>query len=354
MIDLARLLEQATQRQASDLHLLAQGPPRIRRYGDLESLEPDPLAPEPLAEALREIMPEAARRQFDAEDGADFAYSRSGLGRFRVNVFRQFSGIGAVFRCIPDQIQSLENLGLPEVLHQFALQQMGLVLVTGKTGSGKSTTLAAMIDAINRRRRGHIVTIEDPIEFVHSRKRSVVSQREVGRHTPQFLDALHSALREDPDVIMVGELRDLETVSLAVTAAEMGILVFGTLHSASAVSSIDRLVNTFPSNQQAQVRKIVSTSLRGVVSQQLLRRADGSGRVLAVEVLVNNHAVGNILREGKTEQLDDVIRSSALQGMVNMDASIQRLLDAGLITGREAYTAALDKSRFERAAKGGG
>ena len=350
MIDLARLLEAATRRGASDLHLMADGPPRIRCTGDLEVLEEEPLEPEALAEALGAIMPEFAHAQFEAEDGTDFAYTARGTGRFRVNVMRQFSGIGAVFRWIPDEVQSLESLGLPEVLEQFALQTHGLVLVTGKTGSGKSTTLAAMIDAINRRRRGHIVTIEDPVEFVHTRKRSLVSQREVGRHTPAFADALRSALREDPDVIMVGELRDLETMGLAVTAAEMGILVFGTLHTAGAVSAIDRLVNTFPAKRQAQVRNMVSTSLQGIVSQQLLRRADGTGRVLAAEVLVNNHAVGNMLREGKTEQLENVIRGGALQGMVSMDVSIQRLLDAGLVSAQEAYAAALDKSRFERAA----
>ncbi len=350
MVDLTRLLQSATNRGASDLHVMADGPPRIRVSGDLAPLSDERLDPEALGEAVTTIMPEAARARFDAEDGADFAYSLRDVGRFRVNVMRQFSGIGAIFRSIPEEVQSLESLGLPEVLEQFALQTHGLVLVTGKTGSGKSTTLAAMIDAINRRRRGHIITIEDPIEFVHTRKRCLVSQREVGEHTSDFADALRSALREDPDVVMVGELRDLETISLAVTAAEMGILVFATLHTAGAISTIDRLVNTFPAARQAQVRNMVSTSLQGIVSQQLLRRADGMGRVLAAEVLVNNHAVGNLLREGKTDQLDNVIRGGALQGMVAMDGSIQRLLDAGLISGREAYAAALDKSRFERAA----
>ena len=349
MIELGAMLQDAIRRDASDLHLMAGGPARIRRHGDLETIGAEALPAAELDEALRAIMPESALAQFDAEDGTDFAYSGRGIGRFRVNVFRQFAGVAAVFRWIPDQVKPLESLGLPDVLGQFSLQNNGLVLVTGKTGSGKSTTLASMIDAINQRRRSHIITIEDPVEFVHTRKRSLVSQREVGRHTPRFADALRSALREDPDVIMVGELRDLETVSLAVTAAEMGILIFGTLHTAGAVSTIDRLVNTFPPKQQAQVRNMVSTSLQGVVSQQLLRRADGSGRVLAAEVLVNNHAVGNIIREGKTDQLENVIRSGALQGMVSMDVSIQRLLDAGLITGREAYAAALDKSRFDNA-----
>lgn len=347
-VDLTSLLREMIRLDASDLHLMAEGPPRVRRTGDLEILNPELLGPDALEEALREIMPESALAEFDERDGADFAHVARGIGRFRVNVFRHFAGIGAVFRWIPDQIQSLESLGLPEALHQFGLQSNGMVLVTGKTGSGKSTTLAAIIDAINQRRRGHIITIEDPVEFIHTRKKSLVSQREVGRHTPTFVDALRSALREDPDVIMVGELRDLETMALAVTAAEMGILIFGTLHTAGAVSTIDRMINTFPPKRQGQVRHMLSTSLQGVVSQQLLRRADGGGRVVAAEVLINNHAVGNIMREGKTEQLNDIIRSSALQGMLSMDASIQRLLDADVITAREAYATATDKSRFER------
>jgi len=352
MIDLDRLLQESIRRDGSDLHLLADSPARVRRHGQLELLGTDSLSAGPLSEALDGIMPEAARRQFREHDGTDFAHVARGVGRFRVNVFRHFGGVGAVFRWIPDQILSLENLGLPEVLRQFGMQSNGLVLVTGKTGSGKSTTLAAMIDTINQRRRGHIITIEDPVEFIHTRKKSLVSQREVGRHTPRFIDALRSALREDPDVIMVGELRDLETMALAVTAAEMGILIFGTLHTSGAVSTIDRMINTFPPIRQAQVRNMLSTSLQGVVSQQLLQRADDNGRVLAAEVLINNHAVGNIIREGKTDQLDNVIRSGALQGMVSMDASIQRLLDGGLISAQEAHATAFDKSRFERGAKG--
>jgi len=353
MIDLGQMLQETVRRDASDLHFLAGEPPRIRRYGDLEPLTRDPLRAADVSTALDAIMPEAARTQLAAEDGTDFAYAARGVGRFRVNVFRQFAGLGGVFRWIPDHILTLEALGLPEVLPQLCLQQNGLILVTGKTGSGKSTTLAAMIDYINQRRRAHIVTIEDPIEFIHARKRSLVSQREVGHHTPRFASALRSALREDPDVVMVGELRDLETISLAVTAAEMGILIFGTLHTAGAVSTIDRLVNTFPAKQQPQVRNMLSTSLQAVISQQLVRRADGGGRVAAVELLINNYAVGNIIREGKTEQLDGVVRSGALQGMLSMDTSIQRLLDAGHITARDAYAMAQDKSRFERAGKDG-
>ena len=346
-IDIASLLDEAVRREASDLHLMAGNPPRIRRHGELESLEGEPLDPEALGEALTEIMPEASRAELDRDDGTDFAHAQRGSGRFRVNVLRQFYGLGAVFRTIPEQVLPLETLGLPEVLQQFALQNNGLVLVTGKTGSGKSTTLASLLDAINQRRRAHIVTIEDPVEYVHTRKRSLVSQREVGQHTASFASALRSALREDPDIIMVGELRDLETISLAVTAAEMGILIFATLHTASATSTVERLVNTFASKQQAQVRNMLSTSLQAVISQQLVRRDDGEGRVAAVEVLINNHAVGNIIREGKTEQLDGVIRSGALQGMMSMDTSLQRLLDGGFIDARAAYVHAIDKSRFQ-------
>lgn len=347
-LDLPQLLRETARQEASDLHVMAGEPARIRCNGDLVSLGGAPMRAHAVRAALWELMPEGARQQFEADDGADFAYAARGIGRFRVNVLRHFAGMGAVFRWIPDRIMTLEALGLPEVLSQFCLQQNGLVLVTGKTGSGKSTTLAAMVDAINQRRRGHVITIEDPVEFIHTRKRSLVSQREVGRHTPRFADALRSALREDPDVVMVGELRDLETISLAVTAAEMGILIFGTLHTSSAVSTVDRLVNTFSPQQQGQVRNMLSTSLQGIVSQQLLRRSDGAGRVVAAEVLINNHAVANLIREGKADQLDGVIRSSALQGMVSMDASIQRLLDAGVITSQEAFVAAIDKARFER------
>jgi twitching motility protein PilT len=253
-----------------------------------------------------------------------------------------------VFRVIPETALSLEALNLPDVVPSLCQQHQGLILVTGKTGSGKSTTLAAMIAFINEQRRGHIITIEDPIEFVHQRKRCLISQRELGAHTQTFSAALRSALREDPDVVLIGELRDLETMSLAVTAAETGILVLGTLHTNGAVSTVDRLVNAFPISKQNQVRTMLATSLRAVISQQLVKTADGQGRVAAVEILVNTPGVANILREGKTEQLENALQTGGLQGMQSMDSALRRLLDAHAITGDEAYDNAFRKAEFER------
>lgn len=351
-IDLADLLQTTVRQGGSDLHLLAGEPPRIRINGSLSVLsgDHDALDPDGLTRTLYSIMGTDAQSEFEYHDGADLAYQVDELARFRVNVFRHIGGIGAVFRVIPENKPSLAQLGLPDVVYNFARYPSGIVLVTGKTGSGKSTTLAALIHQINDTRRDHIIAIEDPIEFVHSRRKSLVSQRQVGKHVGTFANALRSALREDPDVIMVGELRDFETMALAVTAAEMGILVLGTLHTSGAVATVDRMVNTFPAAQQAQVRNMLSTSLRATVSQQLLSTADGNGRVAAVEILINNHAVGNIIREGKNEQIEEVMRSGALVGMVTMDGSIQRLLDAGQITAEEAWRGAREKTRFASAA----
>lgn len=351
-IDLGSLLASTVRNGGSDLHLLAGEPPRVRINGALSTLAEghDRLDPDALNRALYQIMGTDAQSQFEHHDGADLAYEIPDLARFRVNVFRHIAGIGAVFRVIPENKPSLDNLGLPEVLHNFARYPSGIVLVTGKTGSGKSTTLAALIHQINNTRRGHIIAIEDPIEFVHARRKSLVSQRQVGKHVATFAAALRSALREDPDVIMVGELRDFETMALAVTAAEMGILVLGTLHTSGALATVDRMVNTFPAAQQAQVRNMLSTSLRATISQQLLVDASGNGRIAAVEILINNHAVANIIREGKNEQIEEVMRSGALVGMATMDSSIQRLLDAGHISPEEAWRGARDKSRFATAA----
>ncbi|MGB6451439.1 MAG: PilT/PilU family type 4a pilus ATPase [Steroidobacteraceae bacterium] len=340
-------LAEILERRGSDLHFIAGDPPRLRLYGDLQQLRPEKLEPQMVKDALYEIMPKAATDRFEAQDGADFAYSFGERGRFRVNVLRHLCGVGAVFRAIPSNAMTLDELNLPEAVRQMCRASQGLILVTGKTGSGKSTTLAAMIDDINTRVKGHILTIEDPIEFVHQRKSCLVSQREIGVHAKSFSTALHSALREDPDVILVGELRDLETMGIAVTAAEMGILVMGTLHTNGAAQTVDRMINVFPSEKQSHVRTMLSTSLRGVVSQQLLQRPDRQGRVAALEILVNTPAASNLIRQGKLDQLENIMQSGAQFGMRTMDKAIQQLLDQKLITGKEAYKKAINKSRFE-------
>ena len=335
------------ERKGSDLHFIAGDPARIRLYGDLTTLRPEKLAPDFVKETLYEIMPKAALERFESKDGADFAHTIPERGRFRVNVMRQLNGVGAVFRAIPSKALTLDELKLPESVRQMSKANNGLILVTGKTGSGKSTTLAAMIDDINLRVRGHILTIEDPIEFVHHRKNCLISQREIGEHAPSFAAALHSALREDPDVILVGELRDLETMSIAVTAAEMGILVMGTLHTNGAAQTVDRMVNVFPSDKQSHVRTMLSTSLRGVVSQQLLQKADKSGRVAALEILVNTAASANLIRQGKLDQLENVMQAGGQFGMRTMDTAIQQLLDSRQISGKEAYKKGINKAKFE-------
>lgn len=293
-------------------------------------------------------MPATSLDRLNERGNIDFSYELPDISRFRVNVFKHVHGLGAVFRSIPSEIQTLDQLGMPPVLKHLGRQNHGLILVTGPTGSGKSTTLASMIDFINNERQGHIITVEDPIEFVHRDKNSMVSQREVGHHTKSFASALRSALREDPNVILVGEMRDLETIHLAVTAAEMGILVLGTLHTNGAAAAVDRIINVFPPGEEPYIRTMLSTSLVGVVSQQLARTADRRRRVAALEILINNPAVANIIREGKSEQLDNVIQSGALQGMQSLDTSLRRLVDAKIISGDEAYLKAHHKPDFEK------
>jgi twitching motility protein PilT len=341
-------LEEILKGNGSDLHFMAGGPPRIRRYGVLKTLREETLSAEAVREAMYEIMPRQAIERFEAKDGCDFAYSLGSLARFRVNVMRHLGGMGAVFRAIPSQAMTLDQLKMPEAVRNLCKVSNGLILVTGKTGSGKSTTLAAMIDDLNVRLKGHILTIEDPIEFMHPRKNCLVSQREVGVHAPSFSAALHSALREDPDVILVGELRDLETMSTAITAAEMGILVMATLHTNGAAAAVDRMVNAFPADKQGHVRTMLSTSLRGVVSQQLVLQKGGRGRACAMEILVNTPAVSNLIRQGKIDQLENAMQSGAAQGMRTMDSAIQQLLDSGTISGRSAYEKAINKSKFEQ------
>ena len=340
-------LMQVIERDGSDLHFLAGDVPRVRQYGELKPLRPEPLDVEMVKTTLYEIMPKLSVERFESKDGTDFAHAIAGVARFRVNIMRQLNGMGAVFRVIPSNAKTADELKLPTAVRDLGKMNNGLILVTGKTGSGKSTTLAAMIDEINTREKGHILTIEDPIEFVHKRKNCLISQREIGVHAATFSSALLSALREDPDVILVGELRDLETMSIAVTAAEMGIMVMGTLHTNGAAATVDRLINAFPADKQPHVRTMLSTSLRGVVSQQLIPKADKKGRVAALEILINTPAIANLIRQGKMDQLENGMQTGSASGMRLMDAAIQSLLDQRIITGKEAYKKAINKSRFE-------
>src|SRR5690606_30301252 len=341
-------LKEALTKSASDLHFISGDPPRIRVHGQLMLMNDEVLTIDGVRAALYEIMPGTVQRDFETNDAVDFAYEMPGVPRFRVNVMRHLNGIGAVFRAIPSKALTLEELKMPEVVHNLCKQTSGMILVTGKTGSGKSTTLAAMIDAINKRIRGHILTIEDPIEFVHQRQNCLVSQREVGRHSPTFADALHSALREDPDVILVGELRDLETMSIAVTAAEMGILVMGTLHTNGAAQTVDRIINSFPGDKQSHIRTMLSTSLRGVISQQLLPTKHKPGRIAALEILVNTSAVSNLIRQGRLDQLETAMQSGGAVGMQTMDSALMDLFERRFISGREAYQQANNKAKFQQ------
>ncbi|MEE4161951.1 MAG: type IV pilus twitching motility protein PilT [Woeseiaceae bacterium] len=333
---------------ASDLHFISGDPVRARVHGKLRQLMPDVLSTDHVEICLDEIMDSATKRNFQANDAADFAYEIPDVSRFRVNAFRHLNGLGAVFRAIPSQAMKLEDLSMPKVVHELCRHTQGMILVTGKTGSGKSTTLAAMIDSINRNLKGHILTIEDPVEFVHRAQGCLISQREVGVHSGSFAEALHSALREDPDVILVGEMRDLETISIAVTAAEMGILVMGTLHTNGAAQTVDRIVNSFPADKQSHIRTMISTSLRGVISQQLLPTRNRPGRVAALEILINTPAVANLIRQGKLDQLETSMQSGGSLGMQTMDTALMNLVSQGLISGKDAYQQASNKSKFER------
>jgi twitching motility protein PilT len=321
------LLERMVEANASDLHVTTGTPPAIRVRGDVERLHGfDPLDAEQTQQLLYRILSSEQQKNFEVKRQLDFSYSLPGLARFRVNVYFQRESIGAAFRLIPTELKTLEELGIPESLHVLAEKPRGLVLVTGPTGSGKSTTLAAIIDEINRNRSEHILTIEDPIEFLHRHKRCIVNQREIGPDATSFADALRAALRQDPDVILVGEMRDLETISTALTAAETGHLVFGTLHTQSAPSTIDRIIDVFPAEQQEQVRIQIANSLQGVVTQALLPTADGMGRVPALEILLPDDAVRNLIRQGKVEQIYSVMQTNTGRGMQTMEQSLGDLI----------------------------
>ncbi len=348
MSNIDHYLQEALKKNASDLHFVSGDPVRARVHGELQILMDEKLTVDSVQECIFEIMDGTTQQTFKKEESADFAYEIPGVSRFRVNAFRHLNGIGGIFRAIPSKALTLEELGMPPVIYDLCKQTSGMILVTGKTGSGKSTTLAAMIDAINSSMKGHILTIEDPIEFVHGTKNSLISQREIGLHSGSFAEALHSALREDPDVILVGEMRDLETISIAVTAAEMGILVMGTLHTNGAAQTVDRIINSFPANKQAHIRTMISTSLRGVVSQQLLPTKGKPGRIAALEVLINTTAVANLIRQGKLDQLETAMQSGGNIGMQTMDSALMSLVEKAFVSGKEAYQQANDKSKFER------
>ena len=332
----------------SDLLLLEGQPPKYRVHGHVELVPDQPvLNHERIVGYLQEIAPKHHWEKYVKAGDADFAYAMGATDRFRANYYKQQHGYAAVFRIIPVKILTLEQLGVPQKLYEFTKLRNGLMLVTGPTGSGKSTTLAAMINEINEKYARHILTIEEPIEFVHPHKMSIITQREVGEHTQSFASALKAASREDCDVILVGEMRDLETIGLAVSAAEMGVLVFGTLHTNSAAKTIDRIVNVFPPGQQPQIRTMLAGSLRGVVSQTLCRKSDGKGRVAAQEILVSNTAVAAAIREGKIAKLNSIMTSGGQDGMVTMDDALLKHHEAGSITARELYMKSIDKKRFE-------
>jgi twitching motility protein PilT len=347
-IEYSEILLEVVDRNASDLHLTAGAAPMLRQRGRLVALENYPrLSPEDTREFIYSILTTEQRRRLETDLQLDFAYVVPGRARFRVNAYFQRGAVAAAFRLIPSEIVPIDGLGLPPIVHELTRRPRGLVLVTGPTGSGKSTTLAAMIDEINRTREEHIVTIEDPIEFVHAHKRCIINQRELGNDATSFASALKAALRQDPDVILVGEMRDLDTISTALTAAETGHLVFGTLHTQDAPQTIDRVIDVFPPAQQAQIRVQLSVTLQGVITQQLLPTADGAGRCVACEVLIPTPAVRNLIREGKIHQIPSVIQTGAAQGMQSMDAALATLVRAGTITQElaESRSSARDELR---------
>ena len=331
---------------ASDLHLVSGQPPALRLRGEIERVKYKILDNDELKAMLYEIAPEDKVKVFEESGDVDFGYEIPGLARYRANFFMQKNGCAAVFREIPSTILTVEKLGLPPVIAKLANLPRGLVLVTGPTGSGKSTTLAAIIDEANRTRKDHIITIEDPIEFVHASQKCIVNHREVGNHTNSFSAALRGALREDPDIILVGELRDLETISLAIEAASTGHLVFGTLHTSSAAKTVDRAIEVFPATQQAQIRSTLADGIRAVIAQTLFKRVDIKGRVAALEILIATPAVRNLVRENKTYQINSMIQTGKKYGMLLLDDSIMALLEKGQISPDDAYNKANDKSRF--------
>jgi twitching motility protein PilT len=348
LLSIDELLEQMVARGASDLHVSAGAPPTLRVRGEMIRLEDyGRLMPADTQQLLYRVLSSEQQKRLELDRQLDLSHAVPGLARFRVNVYFQRESLGAAFRLIPEQLKTLEELNLPGTLHQLAAEPRGLVLVTGPTGSGKSTTLAALIDEINRTRAEHILTIEDPIEFVHRHKRSLVNQREIGPDARTFAEALRAALRQDPDVILLGEMRDLETISTALTAAETGHLVFGTLHTQSAPGTIDRIVDVFPAEQQEQVRVQIATSLQGVVTQALLPTADGSGRIPALEILIPDDAIRNLIRQGKVEQIYSVMQTASSRGMQTMEQSLSELTLRRVITKDVAMSTSSRRDQLE-------
>jgi len=347
MAKIDALFKMMQQQGASDLHISTGTPPILRLHGEMIRVKSPDLTHEQAQALLFEILDDEQVQQFEETRDLDFAYSLPGLARFRGNILDTHRGIAGVFRLIPSEILTAEQLNLPEGVLKMTRFNKGLVLVTGPTGSGKSTTLAAMIDLINSTRKEHILTLEDPLEFIHENKLSLLNQRQIGTHSESFASALKAALREDPDIILVGEMRDLETIQLALSAAETGHLVFGTLHTNSAPKTIDRIIDVFPKDAQEQVRSMLSESLKGVVCQQLLRTVDGKGRVAALEIMLGNAAIGNLIREAKTFQIPSIIQTAKGEGMQLMDTHLMELLNAEKVTAEEAHRCAVDKRLFE-------
>lgn len=345
-MDITQLLTFAVQQKASDLHISAGLPPMLRIDGDVRKINAPVLDASETQRLLYDVMNDYQRKQFEEHFESDFSFNLPGVARFRANIFKQDRGLGGVFRTIPSKVLSLEDLNAPEIFKDIANTPRGIVLVTGPTGSGKSTTLAAMVDYVNENHFAHILTVEDPIEFVHNSKKSLVNQREVHRDTHSFANALRAALREDPDVILVGEMRDLETIQLALSAAETGHLVFGTLHTSSAAKTIDRIIDVFPGNEKALVRSMLSESLRAVISQTLLKKK-GGGRVAAHEIMIGTHAIRNLIREDKVPQMYSIIQTSSQHGMQTLDQCLQKLVDKGLVERSEAANKAANKAAFQ-------
>src|SRR5213083_58581 len=341
-MDITQLLAFSVKNNASDLHLSAGLPPMIRVHGDVRRINVDPLEHKTVHDMVYDIMNDSQRKAYEETLECDFSFEIQGLARFRVNAFNQNRGSGAVFRTIPSKILTLEQLATPKVFAELSLKPRGMVLCTGPTGSGKSTTLAAMVNHLNENEFGHVLTVEDPIEFVHESKKCLINQREVGPHTLSFANALRSALREDPDIILVGEMRDLETIRLALTAAETGHLVFGTLHTSSAAKTIDRVVDVFPATEKEMVRSMLSESLRAVISQALLKK-NGGGRVAAHEIMIGTPAIRNLIREGKIAQMYSAIQTGAQQGMQTLDQCLADLVTKGVVSKEEARYKASNK-----------